>query len=179
MLSVKLILHERVKQDLYQHLNALTLSQGINFALRSELFNAAFEEAFTKKIGPLICRQERSDLTKTAEKASIEIFASNLKQLLLTSPNKGEKILSLDPGFTNGCKFALISEQGDVIDTGVVYPHSQKSRANEFGYKIANLMNKHGCTLIALGNGTACRETETWITKLMEQNILDKKKVRT
>ena len=142
------------------------------------MFNAAFDEAFAKEIGPLICRQERSDLTKKAEKASIRIFASNLKQLLLTSPNKGEKILSLDPGFKHGCKYALISEQGDVIETGVVYPHSQKARANEFGHKIAILMKKHGCTLIALGNGVACRETEAWITELMENNILNKTKVR-
>lgn len=158
-------------------MNQLILSQGLQSKLRTELFKEAFDEAFAKKIGPLICRQERSDLTKKAEKESIKSFASNLKQLLLTSPNKGEKILSLDPGFKNGCKYALISEQGDVIETGVVYPHSQQARSNEFGHKIAILMKKYGCSLIALGNGTACRETEAWITKLMENNVLDKSKV--
>ena len=161
----------------FYFLNQLFLSQGIKFTLRTEIFNEAFDEAFAKKISPLIRNQEQSDLKKKAEHASIQSFATNLKQLLLTPPHKGEKILGLDPGFTNGCKYALISELGDFLESGVVYPHTQKARANEFGFKIANLMNKHHCSLISLGNGTACRETESWITNLMENNILDKKKV--
>lgn len=91
----------------------------------------------------MITRRTRGELTKLAEKASIEVFASNLKQLLLMSPVKGEKVLGIDPGFSNGCKLALISECGDVLDTGVIYPHVQKSNSFSYGRQIAEMMFKH------------------------------------
>lgn len=113
-------------------------------------------------VTPLICRQTRNEMTKKAEKSSIEVFASNLKQLLLTSPVKGEKILGklrghkivlssnvliihyptgIDPGFAMGCKLALISECSDVLETGVIYPHTKQS--SNYGEYIANILNKH------------------------------------
>lgn len=90
---------------------------------------------------PLLTRQIRSDLNESAKKASIDVFAQNLKQLLLISPLKGEKILGIDPGFSNGCKLALISETADLLEIGVVYPHTRKSE--EWGYKLANMLRKH------------------------------------
>lgn len=88
-------------------------------------------------------RQIRSTLTKDAEKASIEVFAKNLKQLLLLHPVKGKKILGIDPGFKNGCKFALISECTDVLETGVIYPHTNTKNSMVYGQKIADLLRKH------------------------------------
>lgn len=123
-------------------------------------------------------RTVRSELTKRAEKASVEVFANNLKQLLLTAPVKGEKILGIDPGFSNGCKLALISECGDLLDTATIYPHIGGERSKVAPGILANMMRKHSCALIALGNGTACRETESMLSYMMEERILDKRFVR-
>lgn len=127
---------------------------------------------------PLITRQIRGELTKAAEIASIEVFATNLKQLLLMSPVKGERILGIDPGFTNGCKLALISEQTAVLDTDVIYPHTRHHQAAVYGQRVERMMRTHNCTLIALGNGTACRETERWLGALMSDGVLDAERVR-
>lgn len=82
-------------------------------------------------------------MTKIAEKASIDVFATNLKQLLLMSPVKGERILGIDPGFSNGCKIALISECADVLDTAVIYPHTQQKKSFLYGQQIAKMLVKH------------------------------------
>lgn len=88
-------------------------------------------------------RQIRSDLNESAKKASIEVFANNLKQLLLMSPLKGERILGIDPGFTNGCKYAAISETADVLETGVLYPHKRNTDPEQWGEKLAKILIKH------------------------------------
>lgn len=95
-------------------------------------------------VQPLITRRVRKELTKSAEKASIDVFATNLKQLLLTGPLKGQAILGIDPGFTNGCKIALISECNEVLDTDVIYPHTKTSQNLNYGYSLASMMRKHG-----------------------------------
>lgn len=88
-------------------------------------------------------RQIRSLLTKNAEKESVEVFAKNLKQLLLVRPVKGKRVLGIDPGYKNGCKLALISEQNDVLDTDCIYPHTQKDKTMIYEHKIINLLRKH------------------------------------
>lgn len=85
----------------------------------------------------------RSTLTKTAESASIEVFATNLRQLLLIAPVKGKKILGIDPGFINGCKVAVISECLDVLDTTVIYPHTRRQNAMDYGRQIGKMLTKH------------------------------------
>lgn len=92
---------------------------------------------------PLITRRVRKEMTKSAEKASIDVFATNLKQLLLTSPLKGQRILGIDPGFTNGCKIALISECTDVLATDVIYPHTKSNQNSKYGHILANMMQNH------------------------------------
>lgn len=88
-------------------------------------------------------RQIRSLLTKNAEKESVEVFAKNLKQLLLVKPVKGKRILGVDPGFKNGCKLALISEQNDVLDTDTIYPHTRKDQIMIYEHKVINMMRKN------------------------------------
>jgi len=78
-----------------------------------------------------------------AEIASIEVFAKNLKQLLLVSPLKGERILGIDPGFRNGCKLAMISETADVLETAVIYPHTKKAIKSDCGKKLARMLYRH------------------------------------
>lgn len=178
VLNVKMQVDSRLVGQLKYFASNLYLRNGLDYSLRHKIFYEAFDDTFTKKITPLIVRQTRADLLKIAEKSSVNVFASNLKQLLLTAPVKGEKILSIDPGFTNGCKLALISENSEVLETGVIYPHTQSSKSRDAGSYIGNIMRKNKCSLIAIGNGTACRETEVFVTDLMNQNILDKSQVR-
>jgi competence ComEA-like helix-hairpin-helix protein len=170
-LAVKLQIDERVRKCLKYFVQNLFPRKDRKY---QELFEESFNEAYTKKIAPLIQRQERAELTKRAEKASIEVFANNLKQLLLLSPNR-EVILGIDPGFSNGCKLAMISKWGDVLETSVFYLHtSNPGKSSGYSQQLSGMLRKHGCELIAVGNGTACRETESWITGLYESGVLGK-----
>lgn len=93
-------------------------------------------------VQPFISRKIRSDLSKLAEKSSIDVFSKNLKQLLLMSPVKEELILAMDPGFKMGCKCALINECQEVLETFVIYPLTNKDKFGD-GMKIANVLNKY------------------------------------
>ncbi|XP_055905833.1 S1 RNA-binding domain-containing protein 1 isoform X2 [Eupeodes corollae] len=176
-LTVKVNIPEYFKTDIKRFIREIFTCEQ-NYPLRNEVLEKAFEECYTKKLVPLVSRQIRADLSELAKKASIDVFAKNLKQLLLMSPLKGERILGVDPGFTNGCKLALISETADVLETGVVYPHSKRSDPDQCGVTLAKMLIRNRCKIIALGNGTACRETEFWLTKLFEKGILDPEYVR-
>ncbi|XP_054745343.1 S1 RNA-binding domain-containing protein 1 [Anastrepha obliqua] len=177
-LTVKIIPADYVKNDIKRYTRELFMHEGLRYPLRNQVFEQAFEECYSKKLQPLLSRQLRSDLNELAKKAAIDVFAQNLKQLLLQSPLKGERILGIDPGFTNGCKLALISETADVLETGVIYPHARTSDPEEVGNKLAKMLVRHNCKIIALGNGTACRETEFWLSNLFDIGILDKSTVR-
>ncbi|KAL9889578.1 uncharacterized protein YdcI isoform 1-T2 [Glossina fuscipes fuscipes] len=177
-LTVKLLIADYLKNDIKRYVRSIFMADGLQYPLRTQVFERAFEECYQKKLQPLLCRQIRSDLNEKAKKASIDVFGKNLKQLLLMSPLKGERILGIDPGFTNGCKYALISETADVLETGVLYPHRRNTDPEEIGEQLAKILLRHKCKLIALGNGTACRETEFWLSKLFEIGILDDKEVR-
>ncbi len=80
-------------------------------------------------------------------------------------------VLGIDPGYRHGCKLAVISEQGDLLDTAVIYPHNHLSAFKDAANTLAKLVNKYRCTIIALGNATACRETELFLTKAIESNV--------
>lgn len=118
-------------------------------------------------------RQVQSELTRRAENSAVEVFATNLKNLLLTNPVKGRKILGIDPGFSSGCKLAMISEAGDLLETNhVIHPH-EKNRFDKAEKIVTELLDKFNCSLIAIGNATACRETETFISGLIKKQRLD------
>lgn len=132
-----------------------------------DLLNDSIDYAYKKLIKPQMIRRMRSEMKESAEKASIEVFATNVKQLLLTPPVRGKVVLSIDPGYRHGCKLAVISEQGDVLETDVIYPHNHSSAFEDAANVLAKLVNKYRCTIIALGNATACRETELFLTKVI------------
>ncbi|XP_034946010.1 S1 RNA-binding domain-containing protein 1 [Chelonus insularis] len=147
------------------------------------LINNGFRLAYKKSIKPAIIRRTRSEMNERAEEASTEVFAKNVKQLLLTQPVRGKKILGIDPGFAHGCKIAVISEQGDVLDTATIYPHKEKGQIfrdwkNEATEVLSGLIHRHKISTIALGNATACRETEEFLSNLInsrafgDENIL-------
>lgn len=136
-------------------------------SLRLKLFSESIVDAYKRLIEPLIRRQTRTELTKNAEQASIEVFAENLKNLLLGSPMKGKIIMGIDPGITQGCKIAVISPLGEVLDSGVIYPCVRNSEKDV--QLLKGMILKHNCSLIALGNGKGCRQTETWLTELNQK----------
>lgn len=173
VLSVKYEIDERLQQRLISFAIKYFLSRGVNSAERTKLFEEALTDAYRKKISPLIIRQTQTELTRRAEKSAVDVFATNLKNLLLTNPVKGQKILGIDPGFSSGCKLSMISETGDLLETGyVIHPHD-RSRVDKSEKTLMSLMEKFNCSLIAIGNATACRETENFIS-----GLIDKKKLK-
>ncbi|XP_017082655.1 S1 RNA-binding domain-containing protein 1 isoform X2 [Drosophila eugracilis] len=177
-LSVKLDTNDYLKRDLMRFITDQYMNEGLQYPLRREVFSKSLEECYSKKLQPLMCRQIRTSLKEKAQKAAIDVFAKNLKQLLLMSPLKGERILGIDPGYTNGCKIAVISETADVLDTGVIYPHGVRSNKKAAEEKLIKLLSDHNCKIIALGNGTACRSTEHWLSDMFTAGILDAKCIR-
>ena len=133
------------------------------------ILSDSVDYAYSKFIKPLIVRRVRNEMKQKAETASIEVFVTNVKQLLLTPPVRGKIILGIDPGFTHGCKLGVISEHGKVLETDVIYPHRKAEKSSDESANILKgLVKKHKCTILALGNATACRETETFLSRLMK-----------
>ncbi|XP_076251387.1 S1 RNA-binding domain-containing protein 1 isoform X2 [Rhynchophorus ferrugineus] len=138
-------------------------------SFRKRMMDMAIDDAYRRLIVNFITRELRQELRQKAEKESCKIFSENLKNLLLSRPLKGKPILAIDPGYSNGCKLALISETGSLLMHNVIYPHSRRSENRGEGI-IKTMLMKHNCELIGIGNGTACRETEEWIVTLIKTN---------
>ena len=135
-----------------------------------ELVRAAAEDSYKRLIFPSVEREIRSEMTANAAEESIKVFASNLRQLLLQPPLKNSVILGLDPGYRTGCKVAVIDATGKVLDTNVVYCTPGPKTNMEASKKIIrNLIQKHGVTTISIGNGTASRETESFVVDLLKE----------
>ena len=127
----------------------------------------ALEDGFKRLLWPSIEREMRKSKTAEAEKKAIEIFSRNLKSLILQNPLKGHKILGIDPGFRTGCKIAAIDEKGDLITTATIYPHPPQKKEKEAARIISEILKTSDIKLIAVGNGTACRETESFLVNYM------------
>ncbi|MFO7607918.1 MAG: Tex family protein [Candidatus Krumholzibacteriia bacterium] len=108
----------------------------------------------------------RLELKKRADTEAIAVFAANLRELLLAAPLGQKRVLALDPGFRTGCKLVVLDRQGDLLEHGTVYPHTGGARVDEAGATVAALVARHGVEAIAVGNGTAGRETERWVRAL-------------
>ena len=134
----------------------------------SEFVRNAADDAFTRLIFPAIEREVRSELTDRACQGAISNFALNLKPLLMQPPVKGFVTMGLDPGYRNGCKVAVVDPTGKVLDTAVVYPTFSQSKKQEAIRILGGLMRRHGVRHIAIGNGTASRETEAMAVELLK-----------
>ena len=132
-----------------------------------EFIKAACEDAYDRLIYPSLEREARSTLTENACEGAIGQFALNLKPLLLQPPVKGHVTMGLDPGYAHGCKVAVVDGTGKVLDTTVVYPTYGERQKREAITKLTALCKKHGVTHIAIGNGTASRETEQMTVELL------------
>ena len=134
-----------------------------------EFVKAAAEDAYDRLIYPSLEREMRAALTDKASEGAIKMFALNLKPLLMQPPVKGHVTMGLDPGYAHGCKVAVIDATGKVLDTTAVYPTYGERQKNKAITKLAQLVKKHGVEHIAIGNGTASRETEQMTVELIHR----------
>ncbi|MFB4389792.1 Tex family protein [Bacillus sp. BR_10] len=130
---------------------------------------AAIDDAYKRLIQPSIEREIRKELTEKAEEQAIHIFAENLRKLLLQPPMKGKRVLGVDPAFRTGCKLAVVDDTGKVHHIGVIYPHPPVQKKAEAKQKVKEIVQSSNIEAIAIGNGTASRETEQFIADLIQE----------
>ncbi|QAR53157.1 Tex family protein [Bacillus altitudinis] len=130
---------------------------------------AAIDDAYKRLIQPSIEREIRKELTEKAEEQAIHIFAENLRKLLLQPPMKGKRVLGVDPAFRTGCKLAVVDDTGKVHHIGVIYPHPPVQKKAEAKQKVKEIVQSSNIEVIAIGNGTASRETEQFIADLIQE----------
>lgn len=167
ILTVKIVVDEQAVFDYLfdQTVPALAISGAINYV------QAANEEAYKRFIQPAIEREIRSTLTEEAEDQAISVFGENLRNLLLQAPLKGQKILGFDPAFRTGCKLAAVDETGKLLAVDVIFPHKPASKAKREAAKgeLINFIRKYNIATIAIGNGTASRESEQFVADILKE----------
>ncbi|MDQ7054585.1 MAG: Tex family protein [candidate division KSB1 bacterium] len=130
---------------------------------------AAIADSYQRLVAPAIERELRNRLTEEAEEHAIKIFAENLRNLLLQPPVKGHIIMGIDPGYRTGCKVAVIDETGKYLEGDTIYPHEPKNRWDYSKIQLKTLIEKYNVTTIAIGNGTASRETEQLVAEVIAE----------
>lgn len=134
---------------------------------------AAIQDSFDRFLKPSIERELRSKLTETAEQHAIATFSTNLGNLLMQPPLKGRVVLGFDPAFRTGCKLAVVDATGKVLDKDVIYPHAPVNKKEEASKKFIQLINNYNVEMVAIGNGTASRESEQFVAELIQSENLD------
>ncbi len=158
-----------IEIDSYLAVNFILNEYVINQTPSAEVVIAACRDSYDRLIFPSVEREIRNNLTQAAAISSVQVFKLNLKQLLMQPPVKGAVTMGVDPGFRTGCKIAVVDEYGKVLDTGVIHatlPNADTTRASTF---IKGLIKKHAVTAIAIGNGTASREAESFIAGVIKE----------
>ncbi len=141
--------------------------------ISSNIVKDCIKDSYSRLIFPSIEREIRSYLTNMAIEKSLILFNTNLKQLLMQPPLKENVILGFDPGFRTGCKLAIIDKTGKVLYTGVIYPTAPLSQIEKSSIVIIDLIKKYNINIIAIGNGTASRESELFISNILKENNLN------
>ncbi len=161
-------------EDIHRYLERIVI--GDHESIVVSLIQDAYQDAYKRLISGSIEREIRSDLTDQAENQAIHIFSENLRALLLQPPMKGKMVLGIDPAFRTGCKLAVIDSYGKFITKGVIYPHEtyKGGKADpkkvEYAKKLINaIVKKYDIDIIAIGNGTASRETEAFIANIIKE----------
>lgn len=127
------------------------------------------EDALVRLILPSLEREVRRELSERSEGHAVQVFARNLRSLLLQPPLHGRRVLAIDPGLRTGCKLAALDETGNLLADGVIYPHTPQNKKAEARAKIEELVRTHNLHVIAIGNGTACRQTEELVAELIAE----------
>ena len=162
-LKVKIIKDEekilgKIEEDIIKGKNQFT-----------EYLKATVEDSFKRLIEPSVDREIRSDLTEKAEEQAIKVFGKNAKQLLLGAPIKGITVMGFDPAYRTGCKIAIIDETGKVMDITTVYPTEPQNDIARAEKELVRLINKDHVDMIAIGNGTASRESEMFVSEMIKK----------
>ena len=131
--------------------------------------SGAIVDSYERLIAPSVEREIRNDMFDRASEGAIKVFADNLKHLLMTAPLKGKVVLGYDPGYRTGCKLAVVDKTGKVLETGVIYPTKPQERIKESGEAVKRLIRRWGVNVIAIGNGTASKESEIFIANLLRE----------
>jgi uncharacterized protein len=134
----------------------------------AEFLKKTADDALVRLLVPSLEREIRRELTQRSEGHAVEVFARNLRGKLLAPPLRGRRVLAVDPGFRTGCKLAVLDETGNLLEDGVIYPHTPPAaRRAEAKVRLEAMVRKHQVQVIAIGNGTACRETEEVASELI------------
>lgn len=141
-------------------------------SLGAAQYKEAIADGLSRLLYPSLERELRRQLTEKGEKQAITVFAQNLRNLLLQQPVRGQIVLGIDPGFRTGCKLAVIDDTGKLLETGVIFPHPPQGAKAEAAQKVKALVGKWGVTSITIGNGTASRETESFVAELIRTEKL-------
>ncbi|MFO0850102.1 MAG: Tex family protein [Gemmataceae bacterium] len=134
-----------------------------------EVLLPAVDDALDRLLMPSLEREARRELTEHAQDHAVDIFARNLSSLLMRPPLVGKRVLAIDPGQRTGCKLAVLDETGALLEDAVIYPHPPQKKPAEAKRKLEQLIRKYQTPVIAIGNGTACRETETLVSELLAE----------
>lgn len=151
-----------------QYLGHRYLQTGVT----ADYIDQALQDSYARLIKPSIGRDLRNELTEKAEIHAIQIFARNLRSLLMQPPVKGQIVLGLDPAYRTGCKWTIIDDTGKVLDMGVVYPTPPQNKTKEAEEILTAKIKDYQVTAIAIGNGTASRETEQFVAAMIQNNNL-------
>ena len=135
----------------------------------TDILEETIEDSYKRLIEPSIEREIRTDLTERAEEQAIKVFGKNAKQLLLISPIRGITVMGFDPAYRTGCKIAVIDETGKVLDIATVYPTEPQNDVENSKKILENLIKKHKVNMIAIGNGTASRESEKFVSDMLKE----------
>ena len=149
-----------------------TLTKGQKTIVENELREAAYDGC-DRLLFPSIEREVRSELSDRAHTKSIEVFSMNLEKLLLQPPLKGRTVLGFDPGFYNGCKLAVVDETGKMLTVDKIFPFRKNADTTPSKNKLLSMINKYGVQIIAIGNGTASRESEKLCAEVIRENNLN------
>ncbi len=154
----------------FDRAKALKILESIHIKSSGEaarLVAEAVSDAYDRLIFPSVEREIRNELTEKASAAAIKLFAENTRQLLMQPPVRGRTVIGLDPGYRTGCKVAVVDGTGKALDTAVIYPAPPHNKTAEAKAAVKRLIQKYGATVIAIGNGTASHETETFAAELI------------
>ncbi|CAF1839735.1 Tex family protein [Bacillus subtilis] len=132
-----------------------------------EILQETIEDSYKRLIQPAIEREIRKELSEKADEQAIHIFSENLRKLLLQPPMKGKTVLGVDPAFRTGCKLAVSDETGKVLKIDVIYPHAPVNKTKEAHEKVKKILEQYQVEMVAIGNGTASRETEQFIVNVL------------
>ncbi len=139
--------------------------------LNADLLRNCVRDALCRLVLPSLEREVRRELTEQAEQHAVEVFAKNLRTLLLQPPVHGHRVLAIDPGFRNGCKLVAIDAIGNVLDHTTIYIVGNKQRVKQGRAKLVEMIRQHELTVVAIGNGTGCRQTEQLVSDVIANEL--------